>query len=99
MHNITSSTTINDELQLNTGDIIVDLQMLYSYINGNNLDGRKLNMTTPVATQFFPTEEFRQAEKNFTVSFFLPFKFQVNPTLMLLQSELLYTFVVRIHIR
>lgn len=51
--------------------------MLHSYINGNNMDDKKINMTTPVATQFYPEEGFRQTQKNFTVAFFLPFDFQV----------------------
>lgn len=51
--------------------------MLYEYIDGNNLEGKKINMTSPVVTQFYPEAEFRQAEKNFTIAFFLPFDYQV----------------------
>jgi len=52
---------------------------LYKYIDGNNLEEEKINMTAPVAAQFFPEEGFRTAEKNFTVAFFLPFAYQKDP--------------------
>lgn len=53
------------------------MQMLYSYIDGNNMEGKKIEMTSPVLSQFYPEEGFRQTEKNFTVAFFVPFDFQV----------------------
>ena len=35
-------------------------------------------VTLQVVTQFYPSEGFRTVEKNFTIAFFLPFKFQVR---------------------
>ena len=54
------------------------MQKLYKYLAGNNLEGTKIDMTSPVVTQFFPEESFRQAAKNFTIAFFLPFDNQVR---------------------
>jgi len=52
-------------------------QMLYKYIDGNNMEGKKIDMATPVVTEFHPEEGFCTAAKNFTVAFFLPFDTQV----------------------
>lgn len=53
--------------------------MLYKYIDGDNMDEVKMNMTAPVVTMFRPEEGFRSAQKDFTVAFYLPCKYQVRP--------------------
>lgn len=56
----------------------VALQKLYRYISGNNADNAKISMTTPVITFVKPSEDFKTAEKNYTVAFYLPQQFQVS---------------------
>ena len=63
-----------DRLQCNS---FVALQKLYRYISGNNADNAKISMTTPVITFVKPSEDFKSAEKNYTVAFYLPQQFQV----------------------
>lgn len=52
---------------------------LFRYISGNNVDNKKISMTTPVITFVRPDEDFKSAEKNYTVAFYLPAQFQGNP--------------------
>lgn len=56
------------------------LQRLFQYFNGANKDEKKFNLTTPVVTAFRPENNFTTASHNFTVSFYLPEKFQVGST-------------------
>ncbi len=53
------------------------LQKLFKYISGNNVDNAKISMTTPVVTFVKPSADFKTAEKNYTVAFYLPQQFQV----------------------
>ena len=55
------------------------MQRLFRYISGNNVDNAKISMTTPVITFVKPTADFKSAEKNYTVAFYLPQQFQVFP--------------------
>ncbi len=64
------------------------LQKLFKYISGNNVDNAKISMTTPVVTFVKPSADFKTAEKNYTVAFYLPQQFQVW-CLALQQSALL----------
>lgn len=53
------------------------LQRLYKYISGDNVDNKKISMTTPVITFVKPEDDFKHAEQNYTVAFYLPAQFQV----------------------
>ena len=53
------------------------VQKLFKYIDGNNVDNKKISMTTPVVTFVHPSHDFKSAEKNYTISFYLPQQFQV----------------------
>ena len=54
------------------------MQRLYKYISGDNVDNKKISMTTPVITFVKPDEDFKTAEQNYTVAFYLPEQFQVS---------------------
>ena len=54
------------------------LQKLFRYISGNNVDNKKISMTTPVITFVKPSDDFKSAEKNYTIAFYLPAQFQVT---------------------
>jgi SOUL heme-binding protein len=54
------------------------LQRLFQYFNGANKDEKKFNLTTPVVTAFIPENNFTSASQNFSVSFYLPDKYQVG---------------------
>ena len=54
------------------------LQKLFRYISGNNVDNAKISMTAPVITFVKPTSDFKSAEQNYTVAFYLPQQFQVS---------------------
>ena len=50
---------------------------LFRYISGKNVKKMKINMTAPVAMQIQPVSESNSfCKKNFTMSFFVPFKHQ-----------------------
>ncbi|KAL0037464.1 hypothetical protein WJX79_009551 [Trebouxia sp. C0005] len=49
---------------------------LFKYISGNNVDNAKISMTTPVITFVKPSADFKTAEKNYTIAFYLPQQFQ-----------------------
>ena len=54
------------------------MQKLFRYISGNNVDNKKISMTTPVVTFVKPNDDFTSSEKNYTVAFYLPAQFQVS---------------------
>ena len=56
------------------------LQRLYKYIDGANEDKIKMPMTTPVATTMIPHEDYKGTDNKYTMSFYLPAKFQVGAT-------------------
>lgn len=49
---------------------------LYKYIDGANEDKIKMPMTTPVATVMLPHEDYKGTDNKYTMSFYLPAKFQ-----------------------
>eukprot|EP00884_Botryococcus_braunii_P022422 jgi/Botrbrau1/8864/Bobra.50_2s0021.1 len=49
---------------------------LFQYFNGANKDEKKFNLTTPVVTAFVPQNNFTAASQNFTLSFYLPDRYQ-----------------------
>ncbi|XP_063299349.1 heme-binding protein 2 [Pelobates fuscus] len=51
---------------------------LFSYIQGNNENKEKIDMTVPVTT-FIQPGEGPACESNLTISFFVPFEHQDNP--------------------
>lgn len=55
-------------------------QKLFNYIGGKNEAGDKIAMTAPVRVLVHPSEG-PFCESNFTVSFYVPFKFQVSVSL------------------
>lgn len=57
--------------------VLLTLQRLFRYISGNNVGNVKISMTAPVITFVKPTADFKSAEKNYTVAFYLPQQFQV----------------------
>ena len=57
--------------------VLLNPQRLFRYISGNNVDNAKISMTAPVITFVKPTADFKSADKNYTVAFYLPQQFQV----------------------
>lgn len=53
------------------------MQKLFKYISGANEPGDKIAMTAPVRVLVHPSDG-PFCESKFTVSFFVPFKFQVR---------------------
>lgn len=61
----------------------LDMQALFSYLDGKNDEGIKIPMTVPVLTSYIPNEDHHgppkpEEEKNFTVSFYLQPKIAVR---------------------
>ena len=58
--------------------VLLGLQKLFRYISGYNADSVIITKTAPyVAVLLHPNSDFTSAEKNFTLSFYLPQQFQV----------------------
>jgi hypothetical protein len=53
------------------------LQRLFKYISGENEAGSKIEMTAPVRVKVYPSQG-PFCGNNFTVSFFVPFAYQVG---------------------
>ena len=72
--------TQHDAFAITKTLITCGMQKLFRYISGNNVDNKKISMTTPVITFVKPSEDFKSAQKNYTVAFYLPAQFQVTPS-------------------
>lgn len=59
-------------------DHVCCLQKLFKYIGGQNADGEKIAMTAPVRTKI-AAGDGPFCKDHFTISFFVPFKFQARP--------------------
>lgn len=54
-----------------------NVQRLFAYISGGNVEGKKIDMTAPVRARVVPGPG-PTCESYFTVSFFVPFDLQVS---------------------
>lgn len=75
---VCSTVPVAELWQLTVHDKSCAVQRLFKYISGDNVDNKKISMTTPVITFIKPDEEFKTAEQNYTVAFYLPEQFQVG---------------------